>query len=69
MISDRSRRAFSKEQNRLHWGHSGWFAAAFPAALGRRGFGMGRSVVPGFFRIAKSVFSKIASRFGGWKID
>jgi hypothetical protein len=39
----------------------------FPAVLGRRGFGVGRSVAPGFFRIAKSVFSKIASNFGGVK--
>ena len=49
-------------------GPFGLVCGGFPAALGRRGFGVGRSVVPGFFRIAKSVFSKIASSFGAWKI-
>jgi hypothetical protein len=36
----------------------------FPATLGRRGFGVSRSVTPGFFRIAKSAFSMSASSFG-----
>ena len=36
----------------------------FPAGPDRRGFGVSCSVMPGFFRIAKSVFSKIANRFG-----
>src|SRR5580698_3924087 len=43
----------------------GLVIGGFAAASGLRGFGVGRSVVPGFFRIAKSVFSKIASSFGG----
>jgi hypothetical protein len=31
----------------------GLACTGFPAALGRRGFGVGCSVMPGFFRIAK----------------
>ena len=51
----------------LPLGRFGPMTGGFPAVLGRRGFGVGRSVAPGFFRIAKSVFSKIASNFGGVK--
>jgi hypothetical protein len=35
----------------------------FTVALDRPGLGVSRSVMPGFFRIAKSIFSKIASGF------
>src|ERR1700733_4238216 len=51
----------------LPLGRFGPMTGGFPAVLGRRGFGVGRSAARGFSRIAKPLFSKFPSNSGGVK--
>ena len=69
MILGRVRLAFWGGRNRLHWEAFGLVCTGFPAALGRRGFGVGCSSHAGLFPHCKNPYSLgLPMASATWKI-